>query len=132
MARRLPMAVAPEVPAVSDDVVYGTARMDESGRVADRAMTGALGWQQGGRLTFTATAGVVIARRDPAGMVTMPAKPYLVIPAALRRRCGLRAGHHVLLAASPAEDTLAAYSFAVVDQALRAHAPLPADEGRRP
>jgi hypothetical protein len=75
---------------------------------------------------------VVIARRDPAGMVTMPAKPYLVIPAALRRRCGLRAGHHVLLAASPAEDTLAAYSFAVVDQALRAHAPLPADEGRRP
>jgi len=86
----------------------------------------------GGRLTFTATAGVVIARRDPAGMVTMPAKPYLVIPAALRRRCGLRAGHHVLLAASPAEDTLAAYSFAVVDQALRAHAPLPADEGRRP
>jgi bifunctional DNA-binding transcriptional regulator/antitoxin component of YhaV-PrlF toxin-antitoxin module len=132
MARRLPMAVAPEVPAVPDDVVYGTGRMDESGRVADRAMTGALGWQQGDRLTFTATAGVVIARRDPAGMVTMPAKPYLVIPAALRRRYGLRAGHHVLLAASPAEDTLAAYSFAVVDQALRAHAPLPADEGRRP
>jgi bifunctional DNA-binding transcriptional regulator/antitoxin component of YhaV-PrlF toxin-antitoxin module len=132
MARRLPMAVAPEVPAVPDDVVYGTGRMDESGRVADRAMTDALGWQQGDRLTFTATAGVVIARRDPAGMVAMPAKPYLVIPAALRRRCGLRAGHHVLLAASPAEDTLAAYSFAVVDQALRAHAPLPADEGRRP
>jgi hypothetical protein len=24
-------------------------------------------------------------------MVTMPAKPYLVIPAALRRRCGLAA-----------------------------------------
>jgi hypothetical protein len=47
MARRLPMAVAPEVPAVPDDVVYGTGRMDESGRVADRAMTGALGWQQG-------------------------------------------------------------------------------------
>jgi hypothetical protein len=91
-ARRLPVAAAPEVPAVPDDVVYGTGRIDESGRVADRAMTGALGWQPGDRLTFTAAAGVVIARRDPAGMVTMPAKPYLVIPAALRRRCGLRAG----------------------------------------
>jgi bifunctional DNA-binding transcriptional regulator/antitoxin component of YhaV-PrlF toxin-antitoxin module len=62
-------------------------------------------------------------------MVTMPAKPYLVIPAALRQRCGLRHGDHVLLAASPAEDTLTAYSFAVVDQALRAHAPAPG-EGR--
>ena len=62
----------------------------------------------------------------------MPVKPYLVIPAALRRRCGLRAGDHVLLAASPGEDTLTAYSFAVVDQALRAHGPVPAGEGRRP
>ena len=126
------MAVAPEVPAVRGDVVYGTGRMDESGRVADRAMTGALGWQRGDRLTFTAAAGVVIARRDPAGMVTMPAKPYLVIPAALRRRCGLRAGDHVLLAASPGQDMLAAYSFAVVDQALREYAPVPAGERRRP
>ena len=131
-ARRLPMAAVPEVPAVPGDVVYGTGRIDESGRVADRAMTGVLGWRAGDRLTFTAAAGVVIACRDPVGMVTMPAKPYLVIPAALRRRCGLRAGDHVLLAASPGEDKLTAYSFAVVDQALRAHAPLPGGEGRRP
>jgi hypothetical protein len=130
-APRPPLAAAPEVPAVSDDVVYGTGRIDESGRVADRAMTGALGWQPGDRLTFTAAAGVVVARRDPAGMVTMPAKPYLVIPAALRRRCGLRPGDHVLLAASPGQDKLTAYSFAVVDQALRAHAPVPS-EGRQP
>jgi hypothetical protein len=131
-ARRLPLAVAPEVPAVPDEVVYGTGRIDESGRVGDRAMTAVLGWQRGDRLTFTAAAGVVIARRDRAGMVTMPAKPYLVIPAALRRRCGLRAGDHVLLAASPGQDTLTAYSFAVVDQALRAHDPVPGGEGRRP
>jgi hypothetical protein len=69
--------------------------MDESGRVGDRAMTGVLGWQPGDRLTLTADAGVVIARRDPGGMVTMPAKPYLVIPAALRaaaRRPGAPGG----------------------------------------
>jgi hypothetical protein len=63
-------------------------------------------------------------------MVTVPARPYIVIPAALRR-CGLRAGDHMLLAASPSEDTLAAYSFAVMDQAMRAHAPVPR-ERRRP
>jgi bifunctional DNA-binding transcriptional regulator/antitoxin component of YhaV-PrlF toxin-antitoxin module len=129
--RRLPVAAAPEVPAVPDDVVYGTGRMDESGRVADRAMTSVLGWQRGDRLTLTAAAGVVIARRDPAGMVTMPAKPYLVIPAGLRRRCGLRPGDRVLLAVFPDQDAVAAYSFAVVDQALRAHAPVPGGEGRR-
>src|SRR5262245_17808057 len=46
-ARRLPVAAVPEVPAVPDDVLYGFGRMDESGRVADRAMTSALGWQPG-------------------------------------------------------------------------------------
>ena len=130
-ARRLPMATVPEVPVVPDDVVYGFGRMDESGRVADRAMTSALGWQPGDRLTLTAAAGVIIARRDPGGAVTLPVKPYLVIPAVLRRRCGLRPGDRVLLAVSPDRDALAAYSFAVVDQALRAHAPVPGGEGRR-
>ncbi len=74
---------------------------------------------------------MVIARRDPGGMVTMPTKPYLVIPAALCRCCGLRPGDRALVAVFPALDALAAYSFAVVDQALRAHAPVPG-EGRRP
>ena len=113
------------------NVVYGFGRIDASGRVADRVTIAALGWRGGDRLTLTAEAGVMIARRDPGGMVTVPSRPYVVIPAPLRRRCGLRAGDHVLLAASPGQDTLAAYSFAVVDQALRAHAPA-ACEGRRP
>ena len=95
-------------------------------------MLGMLGRQPGDRLTLTAASGVMVARRDLDGMVTMPTKPYLLIPAALRRRCGLRPGDHVLLAASPGEDTLTAYSLAVVDQALRAHAPVPGGEGRRP
>jgi len=131
-ARRLPVAAVPVIPAAPADVVYGFGRIDASGRVADRAVTRALGWRPGDRLALAADAGVVIARRDPGGMVTMPSRPYLVIPAALRRRCGLRAGDRVLLAVFPAQDALAAYSFAVVDQALRAHAPVPGIEGRRP
>ena len=131
-ARRLPVAAAPEVPAVPDDVVYGFGRMDSSGRVGDRAVTGVLGWQPGDQLTLTADAGVVLARRDPGGLVTMPGKPYLVIPAALRRRCGLRPGDRVLVAVFPARDTLAAYSLAVVDQALQAHTPVFGGVGRQP
>jgi hypothetical protein len=125
--RPMPLASPPGRP----DVVYGFGRIDASGRVADRATIAALGWRGGDRLTLTAEAGVMVARRDPGGMVTVPSRSYVVIPAALRRRCGLRAGDHVLLAASPGQDTLAAYSVTVVDQALRAHAPA-SGEGRRP
>ncbi len=125
--RPMPLASPPGRP----DVVYGFGRIDASGRVADRATIAALGWRGGDRLTLTADAGVMIAHRDPGGMVTVPARPYIVIPAALRRRCGLRAGDHVLLAAVPGQDLLAAYSFAVVDQAMRAHAPFPRGEGGR-
>ena len=74
----------------------------------------------------------MIARPDLGGIVTVPGRPYVVIPAALPRRCGLRAGDHVLLAASPGQDMLAAYSFTGVDQALRAHPPVPGGEGGRP
>ncbi len=91
----------PASPPVRPDVVYGFGRIDASGRVADRVTIAALGWRGGDRLTLTADAGVMIARRDPGGMVTVSSRPYVVIPAALRRRCGLRAGDHVLLAALP-------------------------------
>ena len=127
-AAPLPLASPPDRP----DVVYGFGRIDASGRVADRAIISALGWRGGDRLTLTAGAGVMVARRDPGGMVTMPARPYIVIPAAVRHRCGLRAGDRVLLAALPGQDTLAAYSCAVVDQAIRAHGPFPRGEGRQP
>jgi hypothetical protein len=86
----------------------------------------------GTRVTVTATAGVVIACRDPGGMVTVPARPCIAIPAALRRRCGLRAGDLVLLAAVPGKGTLAAYTFTVVHEAIRAHSPFPPGEGGQP
>jgi len=44
-ARTLPLAVRPALrrpPALGRDVVYGLAHLDRSGRVADRAVTGAL------------------------------------------------------------------------------------------
>ena len=121
VVRPLPMAGPAAALAVPDGVVYGTGRIDASGRVTDHAVSCALGWREGDRLTLTASPGVMTARRDPRGMITVPARACLAIPAVLRRRCGLRAGDRVLLAAVPGQDLLAAYSFAVVDQALRAH-----------
>ena len=79
----------------------GSPASTPSGRICERAIITALGWAGGDRLTLTAEAGVVTARRDPGGMVTLPASAYITIPAALRRRCGLEAGDQVLLAALP-------------------------------
>jgi hypothetical protein len=84
--RRLPVAAVPVPPTAPQDVLYGFGRIDAAGRVADRAIITALGWRCGDLLTLTAEAGVVTARRDLAGMAAMTAKPYIVIPAALRRR----------------------------------------------
>jgi len=126
--RPLPLASPPGRP----DVVYGFGRIDASGRVADRVTIAALGWRGGDRLSLTAEAGVVVIRRDPSGLVTLPPRPCVPIPAALRHRCGLLPCDPVLLAAVPAEDALTAYSLAVVDQALRAHFPFPAHQGGQP
>jgi bifunctional DNA-binding transcriptional regulator/antitoxin component of YhaV-PrlF toxin-antitoxin module len=128
-ARPLPLPRAEAALSPPADVVYGIGRLDASGWIADRAVTSALGWRGGDRLTLTADAGVVIARREPGGMVTVPCRAYVAIPAALRRRCGLRPGDPVLLAAVPGQDTLAAYSFVVLDQAIRAHGVFPHAEG---
>jgi hypothetical protein len=128
-ARRLPLASPDIAPPLPDDVAYGLGRIDAWGRVGDREVISVLGWQPGDSLALTATAGVVTARRDPDGMVTMPSKPYLTVPAALRRRCGFQAGDRVLVAVFPRQDAVAAYSLAVVDQAIRAWAPGPREEG---
>ena len=127
-----PLPLARPVRPVPQDVAYGIARIDSSGRNCERAIIAALGWARGDRLTFTAESGVVTARRDPGGMVTLPASGYITIPAALRHRCGLEPGDQVLLAALPGQDALAACCLAVVDQAIRAHGGFPHAHGGQP
>ena len=124
-----PLPLARPLPPAPADVVYGIGRIDASGRIADRAVTSALGWRGGDRLTLTAEQGVVTARRDPGGMITLPGRAYIAIPAALRHRCGLRPGDRVLLAAVPGDGMLCAYPLAVVDQAIRAHGASPHAQG---
>ena len=130
--RPLPLAGPAAALSVPAGVVYGTGRIDASGRVTGQAITCALGWREGDRLTLTAPPGVVTARRDPRGMVSVPARACLAIPAVLRRRCGLRDDDRVLLAAVPGQQMLVAYSFAVVDQAIRAHGVFPHALGGQP
>ena len=52
--RPLPLAGPAAALSVPAGVVYGTGRIDASGRVTDQAVTCALGWREGDRLTLTA------------------------------------------------------------------------------
>jgi hypothetical protein len=113
-ARALPLATPPAPPTAPVGVIYGMGRIDASGRVADRVGTQALGWQFRDRLTLSCISGVVLARRDPAGMLALGQKPYITIPAALRTRCGLRAGDRELLAAALNEDLLTVYPLSTL------------------
>jgi bifunctional DNA-binding transcriptional regulator/antitoxin component of YhaV-PrlF toxin-antitoxin module len=129
--RTLPLAVPPTPPPTTPaDVIYGMGRIDASGRVADRTITQALGWQPGDRLTLTGTSGVVLAHRDPAGLLTLGHKPYVTIPAALRTRCGLQPRDRVLLAATLDNDLLAVYPLSTLHDAIRASLPSEGGESR--
>jgi hypothetical protein len=130
--RSLPLARPAPVPSLPEDTVYGIGRIDASGRIADQSVITAMGWRGGDRLTLTAEAGVVTARRDPGGMVTIPRRGYIAVPAALRLRCGLEPGDRVLLAGAPAGETLTAYSLAVVHEAIRARGLFPPAHGGQP
>ena len=92
MARALPTASPPLCPVLPGDIVYGLARLDASGRICDRALTDVLGWCAGDRLTLAATGAFVLIRRDHDGLLTLPSRARIAIPAALRRRCRLGAG----------------------------------------
>jgi hypothetical protein len=103
----LPMAAPPDSPAAPSELVYGMGRVDASGRVGDSQVMHALGWAAGERLTITAAHGIVLARRDPAGLQVVGDSAHLTIPAVLRRRYGLALCTRVLLAGHPDGQVLA-------------------------
>jgi len=111
--------------------VYTVARVDDSGRVRDRSIVDALGWEPGQTFTMTAEGGAVIVRRDPRGVFTLAQTSRLTIPGPLRTRFHLRAGDAVLLAAVLAHDTVLIYTMALLHQTLAERHVMLLDGGRR-
>ncbi len=116
--RRLPLA---ELAAVrSSSTVYGLASVDCRGRVADRGVPRALGWEPGTRLDIWAVSGVLVVRACPDGVFTVTSLGHLRLPAPVRRWCALVAGDRVLLAAEPDLGRLVVYPLAALDAVLAA------------
>ncbi|MER6800278.1 hypothetical protein [Amycolatopsis mediterranei] len=51
----------------------------------DLAAVAALGWNPGDRLLLTLVRTSVVIRRRPDGVFVMPRKPYVALPAPVRR-----------------------------------------------
>jgi hypothetical protein len=82
-------------------MLYDVGRVDDSGRISNRDIVRALAWQPGDKLdVIPALSGIVILS-SPDGLLTVPAKLCIAIPAAARRLHNIETGDHVLLAAAP-------------------------------
>lgn len=113
----LPVAQLLALPRTGS-LVYGMARVDAWGAVSNRVTVEALGWGRGDRLHICVLGTSVLAHRDPTGAFAMSGIPYLVLPAAVRKRNGLRPGDQVLVAADRQHDMLVVHPLSVVDRML--------------
>lgn len=103
----------------TSSAVYGLAALDCHGRVADRLIMQTLDWSAGLRLHIEeAATGALMAAADPKGAYRVTSQGHVRIPAPLRDRYGLRAGHRVLLAADPEQSQLVIYPPALLDALL--------------
>jgi bifunctional DNA-binding transcriptional regulator/antitoxin component of YhaV-PrlF toxin-antitoxin module len=98
---------------------YVISRADRSGRVMDRSIVRAIGWGPGDRLTITGWHNeAVIVRRESGGTIVISDRGYLQIPSGLRRRCAVRGGDRVLVAAHERLDTVIVYTMSTLDRLM--------------
>ncbi len=100
-ARRGPLPLARLVQVRDSQVVYGCSTVDLNGRVADRAVFGALDWPVGTRLEIRESGGLIVVCADEQGVFRVTGRDRLLIPAAARQWCRLSPGDRVLLAGDP-------------------------------
>jgi bifunctional DNA-binding transcriptional regulator/antitoxin component of YhaV-PrlF toxin-antitoxin module len=110
-------------------MLYGVGPVDASGRVANRDIVRALGWQPGDKLEVIPALGCIVILPSPEGLLCVPVRPCIVIPAAARRVRNIETGDHVLLAAAPEYGIVIIHTpQAIKDMLARYHSAPPASE----
>ncbi|GAA2843151.1 hypothetical protein [Crossiella cryophila] len=132
VAALVPQArAAPSVPTLSlaelaalpsdASMAYGMSTVDQSGRVADRAVLRALRWRQGDILDLQVLGQALVVQTSERGQARVVGGPAVAIPAYLRGRIGLRTGDRVLLAGAPEHGVLLVLTTALLDSLLVSH-----------
>lgn len=89
-----------------DTLHLGTARIDGSGRVHERTLLRALGWEPGHELALDTTHDTIVVSSFPGCRHRIDDRCALALPAAARRMCGITIGPPVVLVASVDEQVL--------------------------
>jgi hypothetical protein len=119
-ARPLPLPGLHRLPR-DTSMLYDIGPVDASGRVKSCDIVAALRWQPRDRLELILTASAIVLRPSPGGLLSVPQRPCIVIPARARRRHAIRPGDHVLLAAAPDYGTVIVYPLSALDEMIASY-----------
>lgn len=130
----MPALPAPSLPRPDDPDTFlvGTARVDRSGRVHERALLRALGWEPGHELELDTTNGMIAIASVPGGRHRVDDRGALALPAAARRSSRRRDALRCR-ADEPGRGNIALYTDDELDTLARwiASDGLPLDRGTR-
>ncbi|XVV15149.1 hypothetical protein ACQP2X_12635 [Actinoplanes sp. CA-131856] len=98
--------------------VYGLSTLDAGGRIADKALIAALGWEADQRLEIRVSRGLVAVYPDDRGIFQVRSQRFVYLPLAARRWCDLGAGSRVLLAGYPDGGLLLVHPPVVLDEVV--------------
>lgn len=112
---RRPLPLPPVPPPRTTTAVHGLAAVDRRGRIADRTVLHALGWQPGTRLAIRETHRLLLIQADAHGVFSVTNQGHLRLPASIRHHCSLVPGDRVLLAAAPDRGLLVVHPPAALD-----------------
>lgn len=107
--------------AGSTALLVVTARMDRSGRVHERILLRALGWEPGQRLEMDTLHGLIVVAPASTGPHVVDARGAFGLPASLRHLCGIEPGSPLVLAAVADAQVLVVHPGAIVADLLAAH-----------
>lgn len=119
----LPSLPVLSLPSIDDPdtLLVGAARVDRSGRIHERALLRALGWEPGQELELDTTHDMITIASVPGGRHRVDDRGALALPAAARRMCGITIGRPVILAAAVHQQTLIVHPAAALARLLAVH-----------
>jgi len=130
--RPVPLGYLPRLPRETS-MLYTIGRVDRSGRVTNRGITGAVRWQPGDRLAMTLTPSAVVFYPAPGGLLRVPPRPCIAIPVTARRLLSITSGDELLLAAAPEYRIVITHTMQAMEDMLASfYTQIAAEEFPRP
>lgn len=120
-----PMPVLPALSRLDHvapvSLLVSTCRMDRSGRIHERLLLRALGWEPGDRVDMDTIHGMILIATTPTGPHGIDHRGAIKLPATLRRLCNITYGPPLILAAAIPKQVMIVHPAIVVADMLAKH-----------